>query len=216
MQVEQVFLDHGFQLDARSYATPRKAERQGFQKHLSIFTRSDLKIGADHMQLLATNAHDGSAAFGLDAGVFRAICANGLVSGDASTSIRIRHTGDVQSKLDEAIRHLLERMPQVAASVEAMQNTVLTPDEIRHLTRLAVIARTGKTPEHVYDVQAKRLGDKGCELWKVFNRIQEKAVGGGLQYLLKGEFKRSRKITQIARTVKLNKELWSNAMALVA
>ena len=216
-KVEEVFLDHGFALDARSYAIPRKESRRGFQKHMSIFTRSDLKLGQDAMQLLWTNGHDGTTSAALDFGVFREICANGLVVGSSAGGFKIRHVGDVQSKLDEAIKYMLDRMPLVAAEVEAMQHRSLDNEEIRTLTRQAVVARTGKTPEYTYDVRAKRHGDMGSGLWEVFNRIQERAIGGGLQYLDKDKkFHQTRKITAVDRTIKLNKELWNAAQLLVA
>ena len=211
------FYNLGFQEVGTSYGIPRKEHRQGFQKHIQLFTRDDLKIGDDYLQIALTNSHDGSTSVGLDMGIFRTVCANGLFVGDKAFSFRFRHTGNVLDRVDQAVQILLDRAPQVAADIAWMKEQRLNSMQIKELTRLTLLARLGHVPERYVVPTPKRLADDGTELWKVFNTLQERAIKGGLSYADTDQpWKRTRKITNINRVIKLNKELWNAAKGLVA
>jgi hypothetical protein len=213
--VESIFLDHGFQLDGRSYGNSKK--RAGYQKHVSIFTRDDLMVGPDQLQLLLTNSHDGTSAFGLDIGVFRLVCANGCVSGNADTTLRIRHTKNALGRIDAAIQYLLGRMPQVAANIEQMQNIEIDFSSTTNLVRQAFNIRLGYVPVSIVIPTARRFEDQTKDLWTVFNVLQERVIRGGLAYINEdGQWRKTRKITAVNRTIKANKALWNAAMQMVA
>jgi hypothetical protein len=77
----------------------RTTGTKGFQKHLVVFRNNDVVIhGEDgdtvYPQVLLTNSHDGKNSFQFTAGLFRMICANGLViATDTFEDIKIRHMG---------------------------------------------------------------------------------------------------------------------------
>ena len=61
-----------------------------------------------------------------------------------------------------------------------------------------------------------RQGDRGNDLWKIFNVVQEKLVKGGLVFNDKKEkMQKLRPITNIDRRIDVNKKLWELTEAYV-
>jgi len=90
----------------------------------------------------------------------------------------------------------------------------------------AMTLRSGKLPEGSvigYDDETlrdmltpKRTADKGDDLWKVFNVIQEKVTQGGFSAALRGaKVRKVRKIKSFEKDLKVNKELFKLATALL-
>src|SRR5262249_4926929 len=86
---------------------PRDEERRGYAKHLLRFRKAGgdpQRVGDACFEIVLRNAHDGTASYGLMAGLFRFLCLNGLVAhaGDA-TSVRVRHAGNRDHQLAEVV-----------------------------------------------------------------------------------------------------------------
>lgn len=212
-KVIEVFQDNGLSVVDTSFAKTRDKEREGFQKHMVIFSADNLKTNDGQLQLLLTNSHDGSSSYQLDLGFFRRVCANGIIDGQTESTVRIRHTGRALDRLDEAVRYQLDRLPLIAAKIDAMSNVDLNTFDQLLLTRLAAELRIGKDNiGFVERVQPIRPEDAKNDLWTVFNRVQEKVIRGGLQYTDNNDnYKKTRKITSINSVIKLNKGLWNIA-----
>jgi hypothetical protein len=76
----------------------RLEDRIGFQMHEIRFARRvDLEAGAFQVgntrpEMILQNAHDGSRAYRIDAGLYRLVCRNGLTVADADFAhVSIRH-----------------------------------------------------------------------------------------------------------------------------
>src|SRR5204862_239700 len=70
--------------------------RRGFQKHLLRFRLATQMETLDewNVELVLVNSHDAGCAYQLHAGIYRRICANGLVLSEGGFSaIRFRHAG---------------------------------------------------------------------------------------------------------------------------
>ena len=79
-------------------------------------------------ELVLTNSHDGSAAYHLRMGIYRAVCRNGLVVCDGTFPVwRVAHRGDILDELISAAVQMTERFEALAAQVERMERTVLEP-----------------------------------------------------------------------------------------
>jgi len=68
-------------------------------------------------------------------------------------------------------------------------------------------------------LEARRYEDAGNDLWRVFNKVTENLLPGGLKDETRcradgKRFARTRAITSLDRNVRLNKELWSLAQRL--
>ena len=206
----------------------RKKEGTIFSKHMVAFQNPDIKItsqdGDDaYPRILLTNSHDGMQAFKFSVGIFRLVCSNGLVVADEQFSdFKIKHKGYTFAELRNVVRKAVEDLPNRVQVMNDMKNRILTEDEKRKMALDAMLIRAG-VKELQYDEETitdildpKRDADKGDDLWRVFNVIQEKITQGDFHAALTGaKVRKVRKIKSFEKDMKINKELFKLATALV-
>jgi len=206
----------------------RKSEGTIFSKHMVAFQNPDIMItskdGDDaYPRILLTNSHDGMQAFKFSVGIFRLVCSNGLVVADEQFSdFKIKHKGYTFGELRNVVRQAVEDLPNRVQVMNDMKNRILSDDEKRQLALDAMLIRAGiKTLEYDEEtideiLEPKRDADKGDDLWRVFNVIQEKITQGEFHAALKGaKVRKVRKIKSFEKDMKVNKELFKLATALV-
>jgi hypothetical protein len=234
-QVIKQFESLGFNYETTSSSKVRDPLRQGYQKHMMVFTRDDLVLDdGNKMQLLAINSHDGGHSLNIRAGVYRAVCANGLVAGADIYQQRVIHIGDVLKKTRESINEIVARSGDLRHELNLMQSRELSFQESEQLIKDAVDLRLNDI-EGLYTVdlssvdRLRRKEDKGQDLYTVFNRIQESIIRGGIRYQTRKvetnqfghEYNKTRNATtkeikSIAKSIEYNTKLWNKAAALVA
>ncbi len=199
-----------------------------FSKHMVAFQNPDIKItsqdGDDaYPRILLTNSHDGMQAFKFSVGIFRLVCSNGLVVADEQFSdFKIKHKGYTFAELRNVVRQAVEDLPNRVQVMNDMKSRILTEDEKRKMALDAMLIRAG-VKELQYDEETitdildpKRDADKGDDLWRVFNVIQEKITQGDFHAALTGaKVRKVRKIKSFEKDMKVNKELFKLATALV-
>ena len=206
----------------------RKKEGTIFSKHMVAFQNPDIKItskdGDDaYPRILLTNSHDGMQAFKFSVGIFRLVCSNGLVVADEQFSdFKIKHKGYTFGELRNVVKQAVEDLPNRVQVMNDMKNRILSEEEKRKLALDAMLIRAGvKTlnydEETIEDIlEPKRKADEGNDLWRVFNVIQEKITQGEFHAALKGaKVRKVRKIKSFEKDMKVNKELFKLATALV-
>ena len=90
-----------------SQAMVRDEEKEGYQQHCVRFRHfEDLLNPSDNcVELLLFNSHDRSKAFSISAGIYRFVCANGLViSNNVFNSYKIKHIGDRNNDVKKRCR----------------------------------------------------------------------------------------------------------------
>ncbi len=206
----------------------RLDERRGFQTHLLRFQRRDLVPvrGEYTAELILVNSHDRSSAYQLHAGLFRFVCGNGLcVSDGAFRRVAIRHSGFTPDEVVEASFGILEKVPEITACVEAFRQRRLSEAESRAFAAAALVLRFDEPnsapicPDTL--LQARRTEDVGDSVWHVFNRVGENLLRGGQRDESRRRpdgrfFPRTRRITGLDRSVRLNKQLWELARRVAA
>jgi hypothetical protein len=168
------------------------------------------------------NSHDGTSAYQLRVGLYRAVCTNGLVVSVGTLPVwRIPHRGDVLDDVVRAALEISERFGSLAAAVERMERTILTQDERLDFAADAYALRfprdrhVAMDPSHL--LIPRRAEDVGNDLWRTFNVIQEGVLQGGLmRRSAAGRRTRTRRITAIREDVRLNSALWDLAMVRAA
>ena len=206
-----------------------------FSKHMVSFQNPDIKItsqdGDDAFpRIILTNSHDGRQAFQFNVGIFRLVCSNGLVVADEEfANFKIRHKGYTFGELRNVVRQAVEDLPNKVQVMNDMKNRILTQDEKNKLALDAMLVRAGIEPgsekaakfnydeETIEDIlEPKRKEDKGDDLWKIFNVIQEKITQGDFQAALQGaKVRKVRKITSFEKDLKVNQQLFNLATSLV-
>ena len=213
----------------------RKAEGTIFSKHMVAFQNPDIKItskdGDDaYPRILLTNSHDGMQAFKFSVGIFRLVCSNGLVIADEQFSdFKIKHKGYTFGELRNVVKQAVEDLPNKVQVMNDMKNRTLSQEEKNKLALDAMLIRAGikpnsdKAKEFDYDAETiedildpKREADKGDDLWRVFNVIQEKITQGEFHAALKGaKVRKVRKIKSFEKDMKVNKDLFKLATSLI-
>ena len=206
-----------------------------FSKHMIAFQNPDIKItgkdGDDSFpRIIMTNSHDGMQAFKFSVGIFRLVCSNGLVVADEQFSeFKIKHKGYTFSELRGVVNQAVADLPNKVQVLNDMKKRVLTQDEKNKLALDAMLIRAGIEPgsekakkfnyddETIEDIlDPKRDEDKGDDLWRVFNVVQEKITQGDFHAALTGaKVRKVRKIKSFEKDLKVNKELFKLATALV-
>jgi len=206
----------------------RKKEGTIFSKHMVAFQNPDIQITSEdgdnaYPRILLTNSHDGMQAFKFSVGIFRLVCSNGLVVADEQFSdFKIKHKGYTFEELRNVVKQAVEDLPNKVQIMNDMKNRILTEDEKRKLALDAMLIRAGvKTldydEETIDDIlDPKRDEDKGNDLWRVFNVVQEKITQGEFHAALKGaKVRKVRKIKSFEKDMEVNKKLFKLATSLV-
>lgn len=173
-------------------------------------------------ELLLLNSHDGTSAYQLRVGIFRAVCTNGLVvSVGVLPACRVLHRGDVVEQVVRGALEMSEHFGVLATMVERMQRTLLDESTRLEFAAEALALRFPKdrlgtvTPSDV--LKPRRSEDDGNDLWRTYNVLQEALMRGGIvRRFARNRLTRSRRITGIRQDLGLNSALWDLAMARAA
>ncbi|HEY0799195.1 MAG TPA: DUF932 domain-containing protein, partial [Steroidobacteraceae bacterium] len=173
-------------------------------------------------EVVFLNSHDGTSAYQLRVGLYRAVCANGLiVSVGGFPSIRVAHRGDIVEAVVSGALEMTERFEVLAAQVERMEARILDGGEqIRFaeramLLRYPELAQRGMPASRL--LTTRRPEDADASVWTVLNCVQENLLQGGLiRRSISGRLMRTRRITSIREDVRINSRLWDLATEVLA
>jgi hypothetical protein len=203
----------GWQVTKAQEVKARKGK--GFQKHIIVFRNPDIMIkgknGDDSFpQILLTNSHDGKAAFNFRVGIFRLVCSNGLVISDADFSnVSIRHTNYTFETLQTKIGEIIAKLPGLVQKINLFKSKILTQEQMNDFATKAAALRTKQVVNAMDLLNSVREQDKGDDLWVVFNRVQEKVIGGEFSYGRKN--RKSRSVKSFQKDIEINEQLFELA-----
>ena len=214
--------------DAGFYATDaregviKKESLMGFGKHCITFRHNDINtsIGGVVPTVVVANAHHGRFSFRMYAGLFRFVCANGLVIGDTTYNMNIRHTHIDEDIFQTMLGDIVDHFPKIEKNVIDMQKVELNDGEKIYMAKEALKSRyphRDKYPiDHMLLLNPRRPEDESNNLWVTFNRIQENIVRGGLNGIDKKDRKTTtRPIGGVSQTVDFNRKFWDVAAGLL-
>ncbi len=223
--IEQV-LAAGFGNLVVKTAKSRLPERQGFEKHQLTFTHATQGADSDSvLRCLVRNSHDRSSALEFHLGFYRFACENGLIVGSSIIgSFKVYHTGNIEQKISETIASMLSNVPKVLETRANMRNRILSLE-----TESLFVNEANKLIGEIRDIEVsttnglynpRRIEDEAQDLWTVFNRIQEAALGAlvGIRSSVndKGDVTRkvirARKVKSLDIDTKLNTKLFDLAL----
>lgn len=217
----------GFSVVGARQSVSRDASKREFTKHLLRLRRLDeadkLVRDGTAFEVLLKNANDGTSAYDLLAGLWRFVCGNGLMVGDTFSSVKVRHSGNVVSKVVEGTYEVLDQAQLLLAAPDKFGSIGLTGQEQLAFATAAHQLRFDEPEEGAKPaiqpaqlLEIRRPEDRTNDLWTVYNRVQENAVKGGLTgRATDANGRRStrmsttRQIKGIDQDVKLNRALWT-------
>lgn len=222
----------GFILEKTVINKVRKPEKLGYQRHRLVFNHPDFFIDpSNKFQLLVQNSHDGSESLRLNLGVYRLICANGLIKGDTKFSIKIKHSKNSINEFLRNIEFFISQINTEKDKIVAMQNKQLNKDQINDLKNKVfdlkfgqfIVDKTKENKKVIVELDTidtiRRIEDQNNDLYSVLNRIQESIIRGGIKYQIEQNNTvknfSTRKVNSIKENTRLNQELFNLADQLL-
>jgi hypothetical protein len=206
----------GFQPFMACQARSRIEGKAEFTKHMLRFRHVGQINGETANEIILVNSHDGTSSYQMLAGCFRFVCHNGLICGDTVEDFRVRHSGDILNNVIEGAYRIVDEFEQVESSKDLMQSIQLTQGQQNAFANAALQLRYD--PEDNVPIDAdklnttRRVADRGADLWRTFNRVQENIMQGGLRgFNRNGGRMTTRQVTGVSENVRLNRALWTLA-----
>lgn len=227
VDVVNAMRDSGFQ-PVRAMQSRTRIEGKGdFTKHMIRFSHNDhlalSNVGEERPEVVLVNSHDGSSAYQLMAGIFRLVCANGMIvqSSDMG-SLSVRHSGraeDTASKVIEGSFEIIKDAPATFARIADYKAIMLSRPQQEAFAKAAVELK-GEDAAKVYNadrfLQGRRFEDYAKEgtrerdLWRTMNVVQENILRGGVAgRSASGRRSTSREVKSVNENVRINKALWT-------
>jgi hypothetical protein len=206
----------GFEPFMACQARTRIEGKQEFTKHMLRLRHASQINGEKANEIILLNSHDGSSSYQMLAGAFRFVCHNGLICGDTVEDFRVRHSGDVVGNVIDGAFRILDEFELVDSSKNLMQGISLSPGQQSAFAKAALELRYDEDEKPPIDPQqlntARRFEDRGPDLWRTFNRVQENMIQGGVSGRnANGRRMTTRQVSGVNENVRLNRALWTLA-----
>lgn len=209
------FKSLGFTVDKYQETKVRKASKQGYQKHLVRLSNPELltsKHSDVKLQLVITNSHDGLSAFTIKLGIYRFVCANGLMVGTTFESVSLRHTGNIIDEVDTAIEKMVAQLSKLDDAITLMKKTKLTKERQKQFLSEAIKIRYEDKSMMDVEIPILRTEDGEDNVFSLFNRVQETLERGGNRVRTnQNRLRNARSLTSISAITKLNESLFNLA-----
>jgi len=223
-EVLQALLDAGFQVATARQTRTRRGSDPIHARHMIRLRpmREILTLDSCIPEICLINAHDGSSAYQLLAGLYRPLCKNGLICrmGDFAM-LRIAHRVNVLADVVAGARELTLQFDRIGGLVHAMAARMLSEaEQLAFATRALEIRWADPTtrprllPAKL--LEARQAADATPSLWHTFNTVQQAALAGGVIYQgATARMVRTRRITSIREDVRVNCALWQAAVEVL-
>lgn len=223
-EVLDALLHAGFQPSAAQQTRSRHGSDPTYARHMIRLRpiRESIELIDCIPEICLINAHDGTSAYQLLAGLYRPLCTNGLLCrmGDFAV-IRVPHRASVIADIVAGAMQITTQFERIGTQVTAMAARILSEDEqvaFAHEAYAIRWARVDTRPSFLPAkmLEARRSADAQPTLWHCFNRLQESAMTGGILYHSRTQRSvRTRGIRNIREDVRINTALWQAATRIL-
>ena len=157
-----------------------------------------------------------TTAFSISAGIYRFVCANGLVIADSVfESYKIKHIGERDNDVATAITRIANIKPLLEQKIHTFESIKLQDAEKRAFAKASIPLRF----ENHLEIDTNdlliphRTEDEKDDLYTTLNVIQENLLRGNISGQNKETGRRftSKEITSISKDVDVNQGLWNIA-----
>lgn len=221
--------DHGLKL---AYAGQQYSSRRNplTQEHVLRFTMPedyDMGVGDSAPELIIFNSHNGRTTLRVYLGVFRFVCANGMVISEGDSTVNaIRHFGEANTAeaAAEIVNAAARRMKVHGERINAMQSAMLSRHMQNQLAKELMQARglpswvEAKQVLEAHRPEDERGPDGERSLWVTYNVIQENLTNRSIQIEASGDQRaRSTKLITAPRpNLITNEKLWATLDTYIA
>jgi hypothetical protein len=233
-EVIEGLVAQGFEPFSAMQGNSRIEGKTEFTKHLIRFRHKSAALsalGEDVPEAVLINAHDGTSAYKIFSGMFRKVCANGLViCSETLGELSIPHKGDVVNKVIEGTFEIIGQSRRALGTVDAWKQLRLSAGEqnvfaeAAHTLRFEDSEGNNTTPITVSQLLRPRRSEDRADsdyqraapdLYRTMNVVQENVIRGGLSNFRRDDngTRRvsTREVRGIDQNVRLNRALWQLA-----
>jgi hypothetical protein len=208
----------GFRIMSAMQSKTRDAGKREYVKHM-VRMRNKRDDGAYQElrpEVIIINAHDGSSSYVIATGANIFACSNGLLFGDGLNMVRVHHlTKGLSDSVIEGSVSLVERNHLNIHRLNRLREVTITPAEARHFAEMAMGIKYGDEAPNLDPVRLlspRRDNDRGLDLYRVFNVVQENLIRGGISTVSPhGRRSHTRPVLNIDADVRINSGLWGLA-----
>jgi len=150
----------------------------------------------------------------MEIGLFRLVCANGLVIADSKfAQVKRRHAGVEKEEIFEVIHEASKEFPNVWSKVSEYKSMKLTNGQRFDFASKVVEYQWGAdsviSPNSL--LNTRRPEDQSDDLFSTYNVLQENIIKGGVHYTnpQRQTLRRTRAIKNATRDIRINQELWT-------
>ena len=215
--IEQI-KSHNWYPVSVSQADVRDEAKDGYQQHCVRFRHFEnlLNPQDNAVELLLFNSHDRTKSFSISAGIYRFVCANGLVLSDSVfESYKIKHLGDRDNDVVNAVAKITAVKEKLLDKIKTLSNIQLSILEKKSFAKLAIPLRFEEHLEVDPNdlLVPNREEDYKDDLYTTLNTIQEHLIRGNVSGINKetGRRFKSKEIKSITNDTHINKGLWDIA-----
>ena len=194
----------------------RNTDNKPFAKHMIRFRRhGSVEVGGNVPEIVMVNSHNGTCSYQLRAGIYRLVCANGLIVGNDMFYRSIRHQGDVISKVVDSACEIIDIMPKAIEISEKWRGVTLNHDQQKIYAESSAMLKWGEEETQIMPerlLESRRFVDKNKnDLWTTFNNVQENVIRGGVRYYNSDSRRRgsTRAVNSVSENSRLNTALWN-------
>lgn len=225
-------LEQGYTIASSVATKVRSQSKEGFQKHMIRLAHANLKlrnVNDSRPEIVIVNSYDGLSSLKIMLGIYRLVCANGMIVGSTFGQFRTRHVGDIGQYVTDGAKKIAASLPEVSERIKSMESVQLSRNQALELAETAsklVLPSSAILIDFETALKINRVQDAGLNLWLVYNRLQESLVRGGIKYSLAAtdlssgalviKNNTTRGIKSIDRQVEVNQKLWDLTQKLAA
>lgn len=220
-------LDSGFELYEAKEANVRKVDNVGFQKHLVTLKFSELETAEGVPTVVIRNSHNRTSGLSLFSGYIRFACFNGLIAGSSIESFNIQHKRSWEQDVDTFLNGYVDTIYQLQEDYNKMKFYRMSSYMEKDFTKKAAQLRYSLDDYMDYRElsRVKRIEDRGNDLYRIFNRVQENLLAGDFERRIVNESEelgrveswgKAKIITNTEEIVRLNRSLHDIAMKAIA
>ena len=218
IEIVNQIIAHNWHPVSVSEASVRDENKEGYQQHYVRFRHfEDLLNPRDNaVELLLFNSHDRTKSFSISAGIYRFICANGLVLSDnVFESYKIKHLGDRENDVVTAVTNITAIKSKLEDKLNQLSSINLSQVEKESFAKSTIPLRFEDHLEVDYQDLLVPLRAEDCkdDLYTTLNIIQENLIRGNVSGVNKETGRRftSKEIKSISKDIQLNKGVWDIA-----
>jgi hypothetical protein len=162
-------------------------------------------------EIILTNAGDGTRGFRMRLGIFRFVCANGIIAGTTMEQFWIDHMGNAPELAVVGAAKMALGLSKLNTWYEKAISTPVGPHAQEQFATAAARLRWGSLENANMVNVARRVEDAPDTVWHLFNRVQENLMRPTSNIVSIGATGRrtaARPLTAVGRTIDVNANLF--------